>query len=49
MFREDLVACHEPLSALSSMASDEGRPVTPLRILELLIWSEVEPRGYYRV
>jgi hypothetical protein len=49
LFREDLIACYEPLSALSSMAAEAGRPVTPLRILELLIWSEVEPKGYYRV
>jgi hypothetical protein len=48
LFRQDLLECYEPLRDLSAMAEDAGYPVTPLRFLELLIWSQVEPRGYYR-
>lgn len=47
-FREDLIACYRDLDDLSRLAAEENIPVTPLRILELLAWSEVEPRGYYR-
>ena len=48
LFREDLLACNEDLEALSRIAAREELPVTPLRVLELLAWSELEPRGYYR-
>jgi hypothetical protein len=26
----------------------EGFPLTPVRILEVLIWTAVEPQGYHR-
>lgn len=48
LFRDDLLACNEDLEALCSIAAQEGLPVTPLRVLEVLAWSELEPRGYYR-
>ena len=47
-FRSDLVASSAQLEALSRLSAEAGNPVGPLRLLEMLIWSEVEPRGYYR-
>ena len=47
-FREDLVAGYECLSSLASHATQRSVPVGPVRALEILVWTEVEPRGYYR-
>jgi hypothetical protein len=48
LLRTDLIGCEEPLASLASSAARAGHPVGPLRLLEVLIWSELEPRGYYR-
>jgi Family of unknown function (DUF6308) len=47
-FREDLRTCRDPLSDMCRVLGQEGFVLTSLRALELLIWTEVEPRGYYR-
>jgi len=47
-FREDLVDTHERLAEMSASAHRAGYSVGPLRLLEFLLWSEREPRGYYR-
>ena len=47
-FRSDLIACRDRLSRLVDHAQAIGRPVGQVRVLEVLIWSQVEPRGYYR-
>jgi len=47
-FREDLVGCYEQLAELSDLATRAGCPVSPLRLLEFLVWSETEPHAYYR-
>lgn len=47
-FREDLLGCYEQLAEISATATQAGYPVGPLRLLEFLVWSETEPRGYYR-
>lgn len=47
-FREDLLAGYERLSSLASHATQRSVPVGPVRALEILVWTEVEPRGYYR-
>jgi len=47
-FREDLRTSLEPLADICRALRQEGFLLTPLRALELLIWTEVEPRGYYR-
>jgi hypothetical protein len=47
-FVKDLVANYDALDELADHCSADGRPVGPVRILELLVWCQVEPRGYYR-
>jgi hypothetical protein len=47
-FREDVRAGTEPLGYMCRTLRLEGFRVTSLRALELLVWTEVEPRGYYR-
>jgi Family of unknown function (DUF6308) len=47
-FREDLRAATEPLCDVCRTLRLEGFRVTSLRALELLVWTEVEPRDYCR-
>ncbi|MFI5259079.1 MAG: DUF6308 family protein [Candidatus Limnocylindrales bacterium] len=47
-FREDLVGCYAQLADMSAAATRAGHPISPLRLLEFLVWSETEPRAYYR-
>jgi hypothetical protein len=47
-FRTDLSEAAAHLEGLSGSLAAEGFRLTPLRMLELLIWMEREPRGYYR-
>jgi len=47
-FREQLLGCLSQITALCEMAALEHRPITPVRALEILIWTAREPRGYYR-
>lgn len=47
-FRADLQASLAPLTDICRALGAEGFAVTPLRVLELLVWTEVEPRGYYK-
>ncbi len=44
----DLVGCLDQLTSLGNRAASHGWPITPLRAMEILIWTEVEPHGYYR-
>ena len=36
--REDLQVEREAFVALEQLAADEGKPVTQLRILDILVW-----------
>lgn len=47
-FREDLFAGRERLCSLSERTARRGVLVGPVRALEILVWTEVERRGYYR-
>lgn len=47
-FREDLRASAPDVGAVTRTLADAGYPLTPVRILEILLWTELEPRGYYR-
>ena len=47
-FRADLADAWDRLTVMTSRLAEEGYLLTPLRALELLIWTETEPRGYYR-
>ena len=47
-FREDLRHCHAAIAPLRSSLADAGYALTPVRILEILLWTETERQGYYR-
>jgi hypothetical protein len=47
-FREDLSRCALPIAKIRTWLSDHGFELSPLRILEVLIWTETERNGYYR-
>lgn len=47
-FRADLIGSWDELQGLAASLAEKGFELTPLRLLEVLIWTETEPRGYYR-
>lgn len=47
--RSDALAASRELDELKLVLGGEGFHLTPIRILDILLWSEVEPQGYYRV
>ena len=47
-FRADLRQALGAVASLRDQLTAEGFALTPMRILEVLIWVETEPRGYYR-
>jgi hypothetical protein len=47
-FRDDLRAVAEPLGLVIDALAQEGCPLTPVRALEVLVWTQVEPYGQYR-
>jgi hypothetical protein len=47
-FREDLRQALPQINALRTSLANAGYELTPVRILEVLIWIEREPNGYYR-
>jgi hypothetical protein len=48
LFRNDLRASLHDVEVLRSRLSEAGFSLTPVRILEILVWTQTEPRGYYR-
>lgn len=46
--RGDLLAARPQLEVLASALQTDSRPLTLVRLLEVLIWMEAEPKGYYR-
>ena len=48
VFRDDLRAITGELNELLEALAAEGFPITRVRALEVLVWTETEPRGYYR-
>lgn len=45
LFREDLMAVLPEVAALCEVAATQGKPVTPVRMLDHMVWSQlVEPR-----
>ncbi len=46
--REQLMSCREAIESLCEQAASAHYACTPLRVLEVLIWIEREPIGYYR-
>jgi hypothetical protein len=47
-FRAELRAYRSELHALCAAMAKNGWSLTPVRLLEVLIWMENEPKGYYR-
>jgi hypothetical protein len=47
-FREDLRHAYPRLIALRTSLASAGFVLTPVRILEILVWTETEPSAYYR-
>jgi hypothetical protein len=47
-FRGDLIGSWGELEVLRARLSEEGFTLTNVRLLEVLIWVQTEPRGYYR-
>jgi hypothetical protein len=48
-FRVDLDAAQPGLDELRRELASAGYVLSRVRLLELLVWTEVEPRGYYRM
>jgi hypothetical protein len=48
LFRNDLSSARGVLNVLGDALAKNAYELTPLRILEILVWTEVEPCGYYR-
>ena len=46
--RQDLLSTEPELHEIASALRDEGWPLTPLRVHDILVWTENEPRSYYR-
>jgi hypothetical protein len=47
-FRTDLLSVSDRLEALCRKLADAGYSLSPVRVLEVLICTEVEPGSYYR-
>ncbi len=47
-FREDLRQAMPELIPIRTSLANAGFGLTPVRILEVLIWTQIEPNGYYR-
>jgi hypothetical protein len=47
-FRDDLVDSSAQLNQIAAELVAAGTQVTTMRLLELLVWCAVEPKGYYR-
>lgn len=48
LFRDDLAAAHDRIVSLQGALNDQGYALSPVRILEILLWTQIEPRGGYR-
>ena len=46
--RSDLAAASSELQLLCHSLKDEGFSLSPVRVLEVLVWTETEPGRYYR-
>ncbi len=47
-FRGDLRGAHQAIQTIRQRLLLDGYDLSPVRILELLLWTQVEERGYYR-
>lgn len=49
LFRADLLGGGQAIDGLRVSLGEHGFELTPVRVLELLVWTEVEPAAYYRI
>ena len=49
LFRVDLVAARSAVLSLQQTLSEAAFLLSPVRILDILLWTQVEPRGGYRI
>ena len=47
-FRDDLEAVSGEIATLTGLLAQEGYSLSPIRILEILIWTSIEPTRHYR-
>ena len=47
-FRDDLWAVRADMEAMSRHLREHGFTLSPVRVLEILVWTQMEERGYYR-
>jgi hypothetical protein len=48
LFRHDLLQAQGEIEALQKQLALAGFQLTPIRLLELLVWTQIEPAGNYR-
>jgi hypothetical protein len=48
LFRGDLLEARGEIEALKEQLARAGFQLTPVRVLELLVWTQTEPAGNYR-
>jgi hypothetical protein len=48
LFRADLEAAQIEIASVVDALAGEGYAHSPVRVLEILLWTEIEERGYYR-
>jgi hypothetical protein len=48
LVHDDLLKARNEIEMLQQQLAVAGFPLTPVRVLELLIWTETEPVGGYR-
>jgi hypothetical protein len=47
-FTDDLLSCTEEIQEIRRALDAAGYPLSEVRILEILVWTAMEPMGYYR-
>jgi hypothetical protein len=48
LFHDDLLKARNEIEVVQQQLAVAGFPLTPVRVLELLVWTETEPAGAYR-
>ena len=48
-FRADLRSTEDKIATLVTELANKGFVLTPVRVLEMMLWTQYEERGYYYV
>jgi hypothetical protein len=46
--RRDLLAAHNDLVGYQTTLRADGYDLSTLRVLDILVWTQLEPNGFYR-